>query len=46
MGDKIKIFSNVPDSSELSYPEHLFVIDRKEGVKNIDPVKLQFVLRL
>ena len=46
MGDKIKVFSHVPESTDLGNPEHLFVVDRKEGVKNLNPEKLQFVLKL
>jgi hypothetical protein len=46
IGDKIKVFSHVPNSTEESDPEHLFVINRKEGAINQSPAKLQFSLKL
>jgi len=46
LGDKIKVFGHVPESAEESSPEHLFVINRKEGLINQSPTKLQFSLKL
>lgn len=46
IADKIKVFDHVPESSDESSPEHLFVVDRKEGVINLNPAKLQFSLKL
>ena len=46
MGDKLKVYSHVPESTELSSPDHLFVIDRKDGLILTNLSKLSFILKL